>query len=101
MFASFLNYLREILISPFFVHTVFISVFVALTRPYLYKKMCGTYPKKPFIIHSNIYFRYIASVVSAMCVILPAQLGVSVYVVLPLALIVNLGLQIIADDYIV
>ena len=56
-------------------------------------------PTKPFTVHHNPYFRFFAAGISNAVIVLPLLRHVSVYPVFTFALLTNIVLQKIADDY--
>lgn len=56
-------------------------------------------PTKPFTVHPNPYFRFIATTMSNAIIVLPLLRHVSIYPVFVFALLTNIVLQKIADDY--
>ncbi len=79
------------------------ALVLALTEtmfPLVYEALRGSYLKNHFARHSNSWFRFIAVVIKTSTVLMPLLSGVSLYLVFPMALFVYLGLQMIADDYI-
>ena len=72
---------------------------VETTFPFAYEALRGFYIKKHFLRYSNVWFRLVAVAIKMLTVYMPLQWDVSVFLVFPIALFAYLGLQIIADDY--
>ncbi len=72
---------------------------VETTFPFAYEALRGFYIKKHFVRHSNVWFRFVVAAIKVLTVYIPLQLAVSIFLVFPMTLLAYLGLQIIADDY--
>lgn len=84
----------------FVLKVALISALAATVYPFVYAALFGRPMKKQYLLHPNIYFRSVAIAINTAVVLIPLLRGVSVYIVLPLALVTYLLLQKISDDYI-